>query len=374
MIYVGSAQPFEAVFESGTTGLVGTVQVAIIDNDGVTVTGPTTTNITENIVGGDATGVYTWNAPAAPGTLGQYTIVWSPDATFDPEVVSVEDLVVVTAAAGPLPPIPPPDEGGLPVGPCSAWTTSDAAAACCNAELGTDTSPLDDYVYAASELLFQYSGRIYSGLCEKTVRPPCRPGCGCGYQVLSRGYVVPGPWWDWWAVTEGPCQPSRVLLSGYPVRQITEVKIDGSLLASTEYGLLDYRWLVRKNDEWWPRCQDLSLDDTEEGTWSVTYTYGQPAPISGQLAAAELACEMYKACVAGTGECALPTGVTRLVRQGVVIEKLAFTAWGLQQGIWRTGLTRVDAFLNWANPKGIQRRATIWSPASHLQYARRALT
>ena len=107
MIYVGSAQSFEAVFESGQTGLVGTVSVAVIDNDGNTVIGPTTTNITENSVGGNPTGIYTWNAPAAPATEAQYSIVWSPDGTFDPNGVSVEDLVVVAAAAGPLPPAYP---------------------------------------------------------------------------------------------------------------------------------------------------------------------------------------------------------------------------------------------------------------------------
>jgi hypothetical protein len=58
----------------------------------------------------------------------------------------------------------------------------------------------------------------------------------------------------------------------------------------------------------------------------------------------------------------------------VVIEKLAFAAWGRQAGIWRTGLPKVDAFLNTFNPYGIQRRATVWSPARRMQYPRRALT
>jgi len=163
-----------------------------------------------------------------------------------------------------------------------------------------------------------------------------------------------------------------VLLSGYPVREITQIKVDGDILAANEYGLWKWRWLVRKNDDWWPRCQDLSLDDTEDGTWSVAYTYGQTPPMPAQDAAAELACEIYKSCTAQ--DCALPKGTTRIVRQGVVIEKLAFVTWGLQNGVWRTGLPKVDAFLSWANPHGIQRRATVWSPARRMQYPRRALT
>lgn len=374
MLYVGSAQPFEAVFESGQTGLTGVVQVAVQDNDGNTVIGPTSLNITEEVVNAVPTGVYTWNAPAAPVVLGQYTIAWSPDGSWDPFFVSIDDLVVVTApAVGVLPPIPPPIGGGLSPGPASAWTTPEAVAVCCGLGEEVDIQTLVPFIDEASELLFMFSGRQFYGLAAKYgVRPPCRYGCGCG-QILSRGHIV-GDWWG----TESACDPSRVLLSGYPVREILQVNIDGDVLAPSEYGLQNWRWLVRKNDGVWPRCQDMSLDDTEDGTWSVSYTYGQNPPFSGQAAAAELACELHKAC--SGGECALPTGVTRIIRQGIVIEKMAFAAWGLQKntareaGTWRTGLPQVDAFLSAFNPRGLQRRPTIWSPSRHLAYSRRALT
>ena len=163
MIYVGQAQPFEAVYESGVAGLVGTVEVAIVDNDGVTTVGPTTTNITETMVGGAPTGIYTWNAPAAPASEAQYTIVWSLDGSFDADTVAVEDLVVVADAAGTLPPIPPPSDGGLDWGPCTAWTTSDDALMCCGAEIGSDSSLLDDHVATASQILFALSGRLFTG-------------------------------------------------------------------------------------------------------------------------------------------------------------------------------------------------------------------
>ena len=310
--------------------------------------------------------VLSLGAPALPG-LYHYDV----DATG----------TVVASAQGAFTVIPDAQAQDMPwvtTGPSSPWVSSQDVWECCGQPMTTvdgEECPVDFtfFAYAASELLFGYSGRQYFGLGSKTgARPPCRPGCGCG-QVLSRGYVIPGPWWNWWYYSwEGPCDPSKVLLSGYPVRQITEVKIDGDVLDPTEYGLWKWRYLVRKNDGIWPRCQNLSLDDTEDGTWSVSYTYGLDPPITGQLAAQELACELYRAC--SGGDCSLPKGVTRVVRQGVVIEKLAFAAWGLQDGIWKTGLTRVDAFLNWANPRKISRRATIWSPAAHLQYTRRALT
>lgn len=361
---------------------------AIQINDTFTLAGVETnpTAVVYTLIGPDGTETtYTW--PGAPEisnpSPGVYQLGLSPPTLpglyhYDVDATGV----VVASRQGAFTIIPDAQAQSLPwvvPGPSSAWASSQDVWNCCGQPTETvdgDVCPVDFtfYAYAASELLFGYSGRQYFGLGSKTgARPPCRNNCGC-QQVLSRGHVI-NSGWNWWGNTEGPCDPSRVLLSGYPVRQVTEVKIDGVVLDNTDdvaYGLYRWRWLVRKNDAVWPACQNLSLDDTEEGTWSVSYTYGQDPPIAGQLAAIELACELYKACTGG--ECALPTGVTRVVRQGVVIEKMAFAAWGLQDGIWKTGLTRVDAFLNNVNPSRLQRRPTIWSPASHMQYIRRALT
>lgn len=366
---VESAAPFEAVFATGISGQAGVVEVAVIDNDGNVVIGPTSNDITEAVIGGVPSGLYTWNCPAAPAALGQYTIAWSIDGLWNPENLSTADeLIVVSAGAtdeGGA--IPVPAGGGIPFGPAQAWTTVDDVALCCSPAVGTDYSVYQDSVDEASQLLFELSGRLYAGLMSKTVRPFCR--CSCTRcQVLSRGHIVG----DVGHCCEDLCSPGRILLSGYPVREITEVKIDGVVLADTEYRLDNYRWAVRKNGYVWPYYQNFTVDDTETGTWSISYTYGQPPPLAGQAAAAELACEAYKACYGGSGiDCALPTGVSRVSRQGIVIEKLTFTAWGLQGGIWRTGLPRVDAFLNAYNPNNLQRRPTAWSPASHMQYARR---
>lgn len=382
MIYVGSAQPFEAVFESGQTGLVGTVEVAVIDNDGTVVIGPTTTNITENSVNATPTGVYTWNAPAAPASLGQYTITWSPDGTWDPATTSVDDLVVVTSDAGTLPPIPPPEDGGAASGPCSAWTTSDEAVLCCTTALGTDTSPFDDYVFAASEVLYELSGRRFAGVCERTVRP-CRSDCNCGLQVLSRGYVV-GPWdwgngwwWNGWSWNCGDmnpcgCEPlSRVLLSGYPVREIIQVKIDGSILDASEYRLDERRWLTRMRDTtdpdttvFWPSCQILDLPDTESGTFSITYTYGMNPPTIARQAANELACQFYRLC-SGDTDCVLPTNVSRTTRLGVTTDRTSVLSWffsrRLEKG-WQTGMQTVDAFLSAYASEALRRRPMTYSP------------
>ena len=78
--------------------------------------------------------------------------------------------------------------------PCTPWCDAQDAWIACGSPtttIGSGSSatecPVDMKPYAnmASWLLFELSGRLYSGRCERTVRP-----CGdvpCGFQVLSRG-------------------------------------------------------------------------------------------------------------------------------------------------------------------------------------------
>lgn len=264
--------------------------------------------------------------------------------------------------------------------PCTPWITGDEVADCCSVEVSSG-AVFDLAAEQASDLLFELSGRLFPGECgPKTVRPPC-DSCYCGYQVLSRGHVV-GPWDYGYPYTNlcdyclVACSPSRVKLSGYPVREITEVKIDGDVLAASEYTLWKHRYVTRLNDGRWPWGQDLTLADTEDNTFSVTYNYGADPPELGAAAAAQLACEFYKEC-AGIADCALPKGVTRVSRQGIVIEKLAFTNWAFTPGRyarggrsvgWNTGLPLVDAFLSTYNSAGIMRRPVFWAPGRR-QYA-----
>jgi hypothetical protein len=152
-----------------------------------------------------------------------------------------------------------------------------------------------------------------------------------------------------------------VKLAGVPVREVSEVLVDGDVVNPDLYTLLNQRYLVRLDNGHWPREQNLTEADTEDHTFSVTYTYGQDPPELGVMAAAQLGCQLYAAC-GGSGDCVLPAGTTRVIQQGVVVEKLAFTSWAFRSGEWRTGLSLVDAFLQGYNPRGIQRRPTFWAP------------
>lgn len=272
---------------------------------------------------------------------------------------------------------------------CSPWIDGSDVADCCSVEESSDTSIFDSAAELASEILFNLSLRRYPGICERTVRP-CRPTCACPWQILSRGYVVWNPnWygaWGWgsWMYGDGwdqscGCTPlSRVLLAGY-VQEIVEVVIDGVVVDPNTYRVDNHRWLTRvrtdSDDPWphWPGCQDLTLPESEPGTWAVTYTYGKEPSLAATEAAKELACEFYKQC---SGQpCALPANTTRVVRQGVVIEKNATFNWAFQRGTgriprgWATGMPKVDAFLNAYNPSGLSRIPIFWSPTHRLRYA-----
>lgn len=352
MYYVEQNATFEALVEVGVSGLAGSLEIAIHDGQSNVIFGPTSAGIAELEVAGQPTGWYSVTL-TAPATLGQYGIIWSTDGTFDPETSATDELTVIAEGAGSLSPLPPLGDDGSALGPCSAWTTSEEVAECCSVEVGSDFALFDEVVNAATRALWEFSARQFSGTCTKTVYPRCASQSVCSYQVLSRGHIV------WPTIELGlvgaflcGCHRDSVLLSGYPVKEILEVVIDGATFDLGSYELRNYRYLVRTDGSDWP---------TEEG-WSVRYTYGQVPPEIGQMAARELACEMYKECRNGADDCLLPSGIIRIQRQGITIERNAFTAWGRQLGIWRTGLPLVDIFLNAYNPAGLRSRPRMMTP------------
>lgn len=260
--------------------------------------------------------------------------------------------------------------------PCTAWVTG-ADVGC--GLTGSDVSRLDEYALEASQLLFELSGRQFSGACSQTVRP-CRAGCGCwgwgGLDVISGGILSPGAYPEAWGYGLGfmwggfgwindfgnPCGCGvlwEIQLAGFPVVSVDEVKIDGATIDPAEYRLDERRWLVRLRPDdttdspGWPACQILDLPDTEPGTWSVTYTNGIAPPQPGIAAAKQLACELYKA---DNGQaCSIPTRTTRIQRAGVTVDMLVLN-WLKGQN---TGLIHLDSFLNAYNPQRLRRPAMV---------------
>ncbi len=364
-IQVTQGGTVESTYESGVTGQVGTVAVRVDDNEGATVFGPTVLGISEL----GATGVYVRDI-TAPGVAGtQWSILWSLDGTFDDESTSVEDLFVVSPDDIPdqVPVLEPiADEYAASVGPCQAWTSADAVAECCSDE--SDTSGLDGPVVAASQVLYLLSGSQWSGMCSRRVRPCASYAC----RGLWDDFGVYGRWREPRPAYQGcGCRPmSRVELPGH-AREILEVTIDGAVVDASTYRLDENRWLTRVPDPadpttrlYWPGCQDMELAETEDDTFSVLYAFGVDPPYAGVLAARELACAIHATCAGGgsAADCPLPSGIVKIVRQGVTIELSQFAAWGQRDGVWMTGLPLTDLFLNTYNPTGQRSKARVWSP------------
>ena len=360
-------QVMEAFAEGFACGQAGTLTVTIDDGDGNNVLPQTTANIIELECGDDGFAVYRYlGVFPSPASDDPYLITWEGASASDPGIdTTASEEIEVSAEA----PAVPSDAG-----PCTDWITEDDVAACCGVEASTGDI-YTEVIPAAQQLLYSLSGGLYSGLCGPvTVRPPC--DCSCwGSQRLAYAnaggyrYIWAGSYWNsgWDGSPFGCCGVSRVKLSGYPVQAINQVKIDGAVIAPSDYRLDENRYLTRMNNGRWPACQDMTLEDDQEGTFSISYYYGSDPPALGVSAAAQLACEFYKECKGQT--CALPKGTTRITRQGITVERMAFTSWGWSSARgWATGMPLVDAFLNSVNPGRLLRRPVFWAPGK--RYAR----
>ena len=169
----------------------------------------------------------------------------------------------------------PTGTGGMR-GPCADWPVQ------WTCDLDTLNPAVTGIaVSTATETLYALTGMRF-GLCEVTLRP-CRDDCGDGRFYDDFGPPWTAQYWPqpaligglWLNLTCGSCssgcscsEVSEVRLPA-PVYDITEVVIDGAVLAASAYRLDNNRILVRTDGQRWPRCNDLS-EDSGPGTWSVT--------------------------------------------------------------------------------------------------------
>lgn len=257
-------------------------------------------------------------------------------------------------------PFTPGAVGNSVTGPCSAWEL-----ACADFPEGTTPEIQAMAAMAATEALWMRTKQQF-GLCTITLRP-CRKDCFPSWPwVPLQGWNnLSGATWPWpqpalvggnWInIACGQCSSGcscsvvHEVRLPYPVNSVVEVKVDGVVLPPSAYRVDNFNLLVRVDGGEWPRCNDLNLDDTEVGTWSVTANYGDDVPQLGKLAAGQLAVEIAKRCV-GAGGCVLPAGtVQQITRQGVT--KVFFDSdQAFAQGM--LGLYWADMFVKTYNPSG----------------------
>lgn len=211
---------------------------------------------------------------------------------------------------------------------------------------------------AVTEWLFQLSGRRY-----KQRRVLVRPSLSESSCAWSLGWM--GNWTEmphaWLTADEHALQ-----LSG-PVQNVIAVKVDGYDLDPGNVLLIDGRYLYRLDNDGnrllWPIGQRPDQADTEIGTCSVLYTWGQPIPPGGTIAARAWACYLGNQLhtLQSSGSCGMTDRVTQLVTQGVTLSRLSAFDF-LTAG--KTGIEIVDTWINATNPNGLRRPATITSPDS----------
>lgn len=265
------------------------------------------------------------------------------------------------------------------VGVCNNWITSEDLLGGCCPLLSPEVDPqtVENAITIATNLLFRLSGRQFPGLCELTVRPCSSSGCnGCA----NGGWWAGAGWSSWWwnsAVGSwsvaypftsaellnglcgcaGRCELSSVILPN-PVASVSEVVINGEVLASSAYRVVNFRRLERIDGGHLPCSQDFTRDSAPDssdanGTWQVTFQFGRGPGADGEIMCQLLACQ-FALGLCGSDGCVLPERTSRIVREGVTMELIDMTQL-MNDGL--TGLPMVDQWLRSVNPAGIQRRA-----------------
>jgi hypothetical protein len=219
-------------------------------------------------------------------------------------------------------------------------------------------------VAAATEILWLASGRQF-GECSATILP-CPGGGTCtdpwafGPQLSWTGSwpnpsLIGGLWYN--LGCSGSCpgdcscnSGARFALPG-PVGSIVSIVIDDETVPTGSYRLLNGQIVERLDGGSWPLCND--------GSWLVTVLYGAEVPSLGLMAAAELACELVKACTPGQ-TCRLPARVSSIVRQGVSKEWRG-TAEKVAAG-GTVGLYLSDMFIDLWNPGRLTSPPRMYSP------------
>jgi hypothetical protein len=239
---------------------------------------------------------------------------------------------------------------------CEPWIDwDDVTLLCANAP----EFPDDETAEAMQQIALDYAQIILDGLscnqfgvCTATVSPcstrcvqACRHGrrCACG-------------------------RYEKVRLGTEPIVAVTKVTIDGVDLDEDAYRVDDAAWLVRIDDDVWPRCQDMEADMGEVGTWEVEFQFGRPLDAAGTLAAALFTCQVGKQ-ILGDDDCELPAGTTTASRDGVTVNIIDAEE-AIASG--KTGIQLVDFWLASVCPQGPDPGQGAFDPGRGVDFVQKA--
>jgi len=203
-----------------------------------------------------------------------------------------------------------------------------------------------DWIQVASDVLFNLTRRRWPGATTVTIRPMSNPGPAGGAPA-----------------TVGVDGVSEIVLPNPPVVSISQILIDGSVVASSLYRVDDWRRLVYiptvgVTRSAWPASQDLDAPTSAAGTFAVTYVHGTPPPAGGVKACAELATMLgIGASPKLAGQARLPDRMSSVSRQGVSAQ-VADPSTMFTDG--QTGIPAVDLWVASVNFGAKQRRGRVY--------------
>lgn len=198
----------------------------------------------------------------------------------------------------------------------------------CELTLADDGDEIAELIGDASDMLYVLSGGRVFGQCTRQVWPvSIGARCGPGADLRSS-------WVDWDSLDSIPLQG--------PNTNVIEVTIDGVALNPSEYGLLDGYKLFRRVGSW-PSHNDLTLTDADEGTFTITYSFGRAPTGITRRATVALVCQMIRE---------EPRALSRL--RGVVSANVQGVSVELDDDeIGRIGLPELTRFMDTYSPRGI---------------------
>lgn len=246
---------------------------------------------------------------------------------------------------------------------CAPWATLDDVPKSTIDKL-PDVTPADwsRYLLQSSELLYMLSGRRWlgeGGCTEQCTLRAWPPGAGQGSWPYKQVWGRFG-WWpfstvfdnllvppiNWFTATT--LRPMAIQLPRDGVTAVTEVLIGDTVVDPSRYRLTPAGWLERLGNQPWT----IAGNDV-----TVTYAFGKPPPVGGELAVISLATEFAKDQVGLP--CKLPQRVTSVTRQGISFQSIDPMTFLPRN---QTGVYQVDLWLQAVNPGGRPRRAQVWSP------------
>jgi len=223
---------------------------------------------------------------------------------------------------------------------CQSFATVDDVleAPCGCAYTDSDHGALiQELIDEASDFLYVASGGRVHGRCTRTVYP------------ISSGYPCGPVGWMGFGGNSSEMLLNPIPLPG-PSASVAQVKINGVALNASEYGIYNGSYLFRRVGSW-PTSNDITKANTEEGTFTVTHSFGNAPSRITVMATVELVCQMMKD----------PTTLSRL--RGVTSANVQGVSVSLDaaEEAEALGIPAVGRFLDRFAPRGMGVLA-VWTP------------